>query len=133
MKNILFVLPWLPWPIEFGGGRQAIFNGIASLKGSANIFVTYIENRKDEIDRKRSEFINAFGGEITVLPFIEKPDITTPRKFTNKIYKKVERYLFKKDKDFFVESQMVIRDIPQKEIDFIVEIINKYHIDIVQV
>ena len=39
-KNILFILPYLPWPLV-RGGHQALFNGIDCLKEDFNIFVAF--------------------------------------------------------------------------------------------
>lgn len=39
-QNLLFVLPFLPYPME-SGGHQALFNGIAAVQGDYNVFVAY--------------------------------------------------------------------------------------------
>lgn len=39
-QNILFILPWIPYPLT-SGGHQALFNGIAAIKDDFNIYVTY--------------------------------------------------------------------------------------------
>lgn len=40
MKNILIVSPFIPYPL-ISGGHQAIYNGMACLKGVANVFLVY--------------------------------------------------------------------------------------------
>ena len=42
-QNLLFVLPFLPYPME-SGGHQALYNGIAAVKDDFNIFVMYEAN-----------------------------------------------------------------------------------------
>lgn len=39
-QNLLFVLPFLPYPME-SGGHQALYNGIAAVKDDFNVFVMY--------------------------------------------------------------------------------------------
>lgn len=39
-KKILFIIPWLPYPLV-SGGHQAIFNGILSVKDEYDIYITY--------------------------------------------------------------------------------------------
>lgn len=40
MKNVLIVSPFFPYPLT-SGGHQAIYNGMACLKGVANVFLVY--------------------------------------------------------------------------------------------
>lgn len=40
MKNVLIVSPFFPYPLT-SGGHQAIFNGMACLKGVANVYLVY--------------------------------------------------------------------------------------------
>ena len=42
-QNLLFVLPFLPYPLV-SGGHQAIFNGIDCVKDDFNIFIAYYVN-----------------------------------------------------------------------------------------
>ena len=39
-KNILFIIPWIPYPMK-SGGHQAIYNGIVAVKNDFNIYLTY--------------------------------------------------------------------------------------------
>ena len=39
-KNILLILPWLPWPLN-SGGNQAMFNSIKAIKDIANVIAIY--------------------------------------------------------------------------------------------
>lgn len=40
MKNVLIVSPFFPYPLT-SGGHQAIFNGMACLKGVVNVYLVY--------------------------------------------------------------------------------------------
>lgn len=59
MKNILIIVPWIPFPLK-SGGNQAIFNGIQSIKNSCNVSVFCIDympwRKKDFLSKLRSEF-----------------------------------------------------------------------------
>ena len=131
-KNILFVLHTLPWPLEFGG-NQAMFNGISALKDVANIFVTYPEWIKDTKQKAREEMIEELGGNVQIFPYIRKRDLSSPRKLVKHIFKIVDSRFFRKDKDYIFEGELSINQVPQGHIDLINEIIETYHIDIVQV
>ena len=131
-KNILFVLQALPWPLEFGG-KQAMFNGIAALKDVANIYITYKIFNKDQSTKEREMMINNLGGNVIVYPFVEKRDMGSFRKIMHKIVDGIDKRLFKNNQDFLLETQLKINEISEDEIVFINRIIEKHHIDIVQV
>ncbi len=42
MKNMLVILPWIPYPLK-SGGNQAVFNGIQSIKDKYNVSVFCID------------------------------------------------------------------------------------------
>ena len=131
-KNILFILPTLPYPLEFGG-NQAMFNGIATLVDVANVYVTYILYGKDKNTHQREAFINELGGKVTVLPYIEIPQINTPRRVLGLISQVLDKWVFTKDMDCFLEKQIRIKQPSNDEILFINKIIKDYKINIVQV
>jgi len=132
MRNILFVLQALPWPLEFGG-KQAMFNGVAAVKDVANIYITYLQYNRDTDAKQRECFIKAMNGNVTVIPYIEKRDISTLRKFVSKVTENLDRRIFKKDKECFLDCQLKIRQPSQNEISFINRIIEEKKIDTVQV
>ena len=132
MRNILFVLQALPWPLEFGG-KQAMFNGVAAVKDIANIYITYLQYNQDTDAKQRECFIKAMNGNVTVFPYIEKRDMSTPRKIVSKVTENLDRRFFKKDKDCFLDRQLKIRQPSQNEIMFINKIIEDNKIDTVQV
>lgn len=71
MKNILFILPWLPYPLK-SGGHQAIFNGIRAVVDDYNVFITYDKNEDDDDSEEQVHLLKALGHTITILPFINK-------------------------------------------------------------
>ena len=44
-KNILIILPWLPYPTT-SGGNKAMFNGILAIKDYYRTHVLYVDNSK---------------------------------------------------------------------------------------
>lgn len=71
MKNILFILPWLPYPMK-SGGHQAIYNGIKAICKDANIVITYITEEKDYNTETIESFVSTLNTNIQVEPFIIK-------------------------------------------------------------
>ena len=70
-KNILFILPWLPYPLK-SGGHQAIYNGIKAISNDYNIIITY---PTDEISHKQElckKFISTINNYIIIEPLIIK-------------------------------------------------------------
>lgn len=65
MKNILFVLPWLPYP-KISGGHQAIFYGIKALVPYMNVYITYQGRLSREIEEAFGRDLNTM---IKVFPF----------------------------------------------------------------
>lgn len=68
MKNILFILPWLPYPLK-SGGHQAIFNGIKAVVDNFNVFITYDKNEEDDDSEEQANLSKALGSHITILPY----------------------------------------------------------------
>ena len=71
MKNILFILPWLPYPLK-SGGHQAIFNGIKAVVDDYNVFITYDKNENDDDSAEQANLSKALGHTVTILPFSKK-------------------------------------------------------------
>lgn len=71
MKNILFILPWLPYPLK-SGGHQAIFNGIKAVVEDYNVFITYDKNENDDDSAEQANLSKALGHTVTILPFTKK-------------------------------------------------------------
>ena len=79
MKNILFILPWLPYPLN-SGGKQAIFNGIQAICKYYNVFITYYSDKPD-LDINIDSLIQKIDGNITILPFYSSFSISKKKSF----------------------------------------------------
>lgn len=134
-KNLLFVLPFLPYPLV-SGGHQAIYNGIDCVKDDFNIFIAYYVNWGFD-DNVAEEFKKRIP-QATLLP------MDTRRKapnFKGRVIDKLQRLLAAETKkcnppnknakyDLWLLSE---RPQPAQWQQFIWDVCAKYHIDIVQV
>ena len=95
MKKILFVLPFLPYPMT-SGGAQAIFNGIYVVKDDLDVYVTFASksSEKENIEKFRS----SLGDKVKLLPYWvpvrakQKPNL---RQRLYGVFYKIERRLRK--------------------------------------
>lgn len=135
-KNILFILPWLPYPLK-SGGHQAIFNGIKAVIDEYNVFITYIKQESKDDSSEQAKLLSTFNNKITILPYEKKQSKEKPSlplrcyiKFLN-VKEQIKKILhFSKktfDPCFF---KIDIND--SKGIHFINDLIRTYHIDMVQ-
>lgn len=136
MKNILFILPWLPYPLK-SGGHQAIFNGIKAVVDDYNVFITYDKNEEDDDSEECAELLKLFGNRIKILPFkktFEKKRqsivINSYIKFWNFI-KQLKQKLGL-SKKIYNPSFFKINIIDNKRIIFLNDLIVKFNIDVVQ-
>lgn len=129
-KNVLVVLPWLPFPLS-SGGDQAIYNGIAAIRNKVNVTVVYPEYNRDrhKIDRKKmAEQLE----NVEIVPYIHST-FNTKRKIVNRFFDKIVRYICKKDGNFLSEKMyMSFNPFPCEYIDFITDLIARKDIGIVQ-
>ena len=135
MKNILIIPPFNPYPLV-SGGHQAIFNGIAILKDVANVYI-YVETTESQYKRGECRQIEK------VLPFVHvAANIDPASKHTIKWYWKVLMNKLKgvlgiKETQKQVEKQELglepICELSDCKIEFVLDAIEKYHLDIVQV
>lgn len=66
MNKVLFVVPFLPYPLG-SGGHQAIYNGLVAAAESAELYLTYPNYENDAEDRKA--LTEKLDGRIRILPF----------------------------------------------------------------
>lgn len=137
-KNILIILPWLPYPMK-SGGHQAIYNGIKAIYNNVNVFITYtiddVNYNKDVINK----FLQIFDNNITIAPFIIDTKPSTNNLFQNIyvcLWRIKQLLFFKKVKQkssintkawieiFFPKNDLYIQHINN--------LINKFNIDLVQ-
>ena len=132
MKSILFILPYLPYPLK-SGGHQAIFNGIKAVADNYKVFITYDANENDSSAQK--ELKKLFGQNINIIPFKNDPE---KQSFALRFYikywntkehiKKILKIRSKVSPPCF--SQIQIDNI--NKISFINNLISENHIEIVQ-
>lgn len=69
-ENILFILPFFPYPLE-SGGHQAIFNGIKALVGKANIFIAFNDFDSKISNKEKKKLQKALNCKIHVFSLKE--------------------------------------------------------------
>lgn len=136
MKNILFILPWLPYPLK-SGGHQAIFNGIKAVVEDYNVFITYDKNENDDDSEEQANLSKALGHIVTILPFIKK---VQPQKqsfllrcylrFWN-IKERIKKFFHPKQKIYNLYFFKIAVSDNKKNL-FINDLIKSYNINIVQ-
>lgn len=136
MKNVLFILPFLPYPLK-SGGHQAIFNGIKALVDNYNIFITYDEDATENGSLKQNELIKKLDGHIKIIPY-KKQSKEGSASFAFRCYvsfwnlkEKIKKKLGLA-KEMSTPSFFQIRITDDKRILFLNDIIRQYNIDIVQ-
>ena len=130
-KNILLILPWLPWPLN-SGGNQAMFNSIKAIKDIANVIVVYTEGRKDRHKNERQQLQNILQN-VTIIPCVFNSLRYKGFSLIDLLCTKIGRF-FIKDKYKWICRNALYRFLPKEEdrIIFVNQIIKKYSIDIVQ-
>lgn len=136
MSRVLFVLPFLPYPLS-SGGHQAIFNGLVAASEVAEIYLTYPDDADDAADRQALE--EQLGGKIHILPF----QVSVNRKgdkILNCIYRL--KYTLKKlikgeaaaRKEPSPYEQWLEQIVPGPDAycSFVNKLVEEYRIDIVQ-
>lgn len=139
-KKILFIHPFLPYPLT-SGGHQALFNGIMSVKDDYDVYVTY---RCQEVDtyQEAYEGIKKHLESVTFLPFVSPIQGKIP--FRLRVIWKVRRLM---DKILGTnDAQPKVARNPKVEwwkdtvtpnnekwIAHLHDIFNRYNFDVVQV
>lgn len=140
-KNILFILPWLPYPLK-SGGHQAIYNGIKSVCNEINTIITFVVDEKAHNHNLYKELNSTLNNNIIIEPYIIKE---RRRKGINKIIHFIHVILWKIKKSVqstFATTKLAdntyknwIEELLPKEEDYlqhINQLIDKYNIEIVQ-
>lgn len=90
-QSILFIIPWLPYPLV-SGGHQALFNGIAAVADDFETYVIY-EAKDDEEEHKYKEEFLRLIPNVHLVPLISMHH-TPP--YWYRLASKIERYLRRK-------------------------------------
>lgn len=134
-QNLLFVLPFLPYPLV-SGGHQAIYNGIDCVKDDFNIFIAYYVSWGFD-ESTTVEFQERFP-HATLLPMETR--YKAPN-FRARVIDKLQRMLAVQAKKCNPPDKNVKYDLwlwsnrpqPASWQQFIWDVCEKYHIDIAQV
>ena len=89
-QNLLFVLPFLPYPME-SGGHQALYNGIAAVKDDYNIFVMFQAVDDEHYHKSVNQFLEHIPN-VQVIPLLSKVHIEN---FKEKVVRKSKSLLKK--------------------------------------
>ena len=140
MKKILFVLPFLPYPMT-SGGAQAIFNGIDVVKDELDVYVTFESNSTGkEIVEK---FKLLLDNKVKMLPYYlpvredKKPSL---RQRFYRVFFKIEKKLRRLSGYDFTPVRIPHRswlyeELSPKRMGFakhVCNLVDEYQIDIVQ-
>lgn len=136
MKKVLFVVPFLPYPLG-SGGHQAIYNGLVAAAESAELYLTYPNYENDAEDRKA--LAEKLDGRIRILPF----QVSVNRKgdkLLNYIYrlkftlKKLIKGEAATRKEPSPYEQWLEQILPKANAycSYVNDLVEQYHIDIVQ-
>lgn len=142
MKNVLIVSPFFPYPLT-SGGHQAIYNGMACLKDVANVLLVYTTT---ESRFKKGECVELE----QQLPFVKCVPYFEPssrhnlswvwRCVVNKLKSKrpktfvppTKTYIDATDKGNCVVPNIEIGALTDDFQKYVLSIVKKYHVDIVQ-
>lgn len=134
-RNILFVLPFLPWPLV-SGGHQAIFNGIDCIKEDFNIYVAFYSDGKPD-----STAVKEFQKRIPDATLLPMNTWYKAPNFKARVINKLQRILAQQERKYIPSDKnekyrlWLWANYPQpaKWQEYICEICEKCNIDIVQV
>ena len=141
MKNVLIIPPFNPYPL-ISGGHQAIFNGIAILEGIANVYV-YISSTESEHNRGVDMQLESALPFVHVLSDVFPVSRHTIKWYCRAIRNKLKKTLGcsqKKEKNVVdyerLEPETILNGIggiTDHKVQFVLDAIKRYGIDIVQV
>lgn len=131
-KKLLIVLDWAPYPMSFGG-NQAVFNSIEALRNDLDIYIIYPGNKEEVSGFKYKNLENAWDN-VSILPFLKQKNTSSLYLFVKKLYKKVCNIIFTKNTDYLLDKELNedSENIDEQFLQYINNIINKYHIQYVQ-
>lgn len=138
MKNVLFILPWVPYPLN-SGGAQGTFNGIALLEGMANAYVI-VDCTESQARRGEHKLLEKVLPFVHTIPYTYPASRHTLRWYWRALCNKLG--LRKSAKTMALEQQPhedlvglyrePLRGFSLDKQNFILDCIQRYHIDVVQ-
>lgn len=144
-KKILFILPWLPYPLV-SGGHQAIFHGILAVKDDFDIYITYQSSYISPHPEDRDGFLEQIPNAI-LLPYLSEGNKLLNglrfERWIQVIKVGIKRLLPKKmlqrgsneDSNYSICSSWITAFFPPSKTwaNFIESICSQYKFDIIQV
>lgn len=104
--KILFVIPWLPYPLK-SGGNQALFNGINAIKYDFDIYIAYEAIDDENHEESKAGFLKLIPNA-HLLPLLNK-DYTSLKKLplwyriASKLKNKIRNMIMKDEPDGKIE------------------------------
>lgn len=138
MKNVLFIMPFVPYPLT-SGGHQGSFNGMAMLEGTANAYLL-VECTESQYKRGEHKLIETALPFVHAIPYILPESRHTLKWYFNAICGKLglTRKCKSSNNSVQVSDSTLellhepIRLFSKDKLAFINKCIEKYNIDIVQ-
>lgn len=128
-RNILIVVPFLPYPSTLSGGHQAIYNGIKALAQNANVVITYESTLKDSYSEETNEMLSQSEfANVKVIPYVRKF-----KTFSKK--EKIKRFLSRfisLTNDEMIQSLEIVNSYSNEFIEHINKIIGQENIELIQ-
>ena len=139
MKKILFIHPFLPYPLE-SGGHQALFNGILAVKDDMDITLVY-EAIDDEKHKLARQAFSHRMPNVKLIPLLHQPVLSVPtieERIRGKIrsaYRRVFRIKEVKSpvRDSALWWKSTITPMSPKWIEHIYKVSHEQHYDIIQI
>lgn len=146
-KSILFILPFLPYPME-SGGHQALFNGIYAVKDDFDVYITYEALDNDSYRKAVKDFADEIPNA-KLLPLLHKPSLSPKpmplwyrrlskvKSFIKKMMGIKESYIVQKhNEEVFPPCSWWLKTISplsREWVDNVSKICDDYQFDIIQV
>lgn len=125
-RNLLLIVPFLPYPLT-SGGHQAVYNEIDVLREKYNIFVTYKSKRDDSADVEK---FNGLWDNVKALPYRAPRDNSFFHYWSRRLAR-LERKLWKNKPEFMYESELrsLCSEVGDGYANFVNEVISENQID----
>lgn len=139
-KTILFVLPFLPFPME-SGGHQALFNGIAAVKDDFNVLVAY----RATDDKKHKQAAEGFLQRVPEATLLPCYNVVWRENFVQKVKRHLKSLLRYGQKGVSVDPEKqrieamlqwwksTITPSDAEWVEYINKVCREHHVDIAQV
>lgn len=129
-KNLLLVLPFLPYPLE-SGGHQAVFSEIDVLRERYNVYLTYRRKRNDLTE---VQIFNGLWDNVKALPY-EAPADRSLLHYVSRKLQRLERKIWKDKPEFLYERELrpLYTQVDAEYETYLRGLVDRYRIDAVVV